>query len=102
MPTILFPHRDFSDNSPITEEDVIKAMTSSMNSKEAKDSLMQYLAQPTKKQVEAKFEDELKWIEKLGKKVGEKKDGGEKRKIGELDEDRKRWLEQWIKGEIMV
>jgi len=102
MPTILFPHRDFSDNSPITEEDVIKAMTSPMNSKEAKDSLMQYLAQPTKEQVEARFEEELKWIEKVGKTLEEKKDKREKRKLGELDEDRKRWLEQWVKGEIMV
>jgi len=73
-----------------------------MNSKSAKESLLQYLAQPTKQEVEAKFEEEMKWIEKLGKKMGEKKNKGEKRKLGELDGDRKRWLEQWVKGEIMV
>ena len=64
--------------------------------------MMQYLAQPTKEQVEARFEEELKWIEKVGKTLEEKKDKREKRKLGELDEDRKRWLEQWVKGEIMV
>lgn len=102
IPPMLFPDRDLFDDSPYTLKDIEAALKHPMNSKSAKESLLQYLAQPTKQEVEAKFEEEMKWIEKLGKKMGEKKNKGEKRKLGELDGDRKRWLEQWVKGEIMV
>lgn len=67
---------------------------------DGKEIKARYKAQPSAKAVLNRMETELAALEAVVKKSGE---GVAKRaQMGEWDGDRKRWLEQWIKGVEMV
>ncbi|GAA5992536.1 hypothetical protein JCM5350_008270 [Sporobolomyces pararoseus] len=100
------------DEEVLTEEMIHEFLSDEGVSKRAKDGLKEFLKQPGKKDVEKKFKEELGWIEELGKKwieQGKEEEekvggggGGGGVRVGELDEDRKRWLDCWIEGKVMI
>ncbi|GAA5902452.1 hypothetical protein JCM6882_002757 [Rhodosporidiobolus microsporus] len=83
---------------PDDDIDIVGILSTAKGPK--KDALERYLAQPSVADVLAKMKVEMGKLEKLVK--ASTASGGGMEKVGEWDEERERFLVQWIKGEEMI
>ncbi|GAA5833721.1 hypothetical protein JCM11251_003213 [Rhodosporidiobolus azoricus] len=90
------PGNEYPDSDD--DIDIVSVLRTAKGHK--KNALERYLAQPTRGEVLKRMKSELAKLEKLVEVGG--KGGGAMEKLGEWDEERKRFLLEWVQGKEMI